>query len=260
MRDLARRLWEARRDGHTLSTAAATPPATLEEAYAVQAEIVRLSGHATRGFKVGSTSPEAQRALGTTEPGAGALLAPFVFESPAVVPVYSRHAPHVEGEIAFRLGRDLPARDAPYADREIADAVDAVALAVEIVGTRFEGGLAGKGRLLVTADGGVNIALVTGPWRRDWRDLDLPGLPVAMIVDGVTRGTGTGARALGSPFNVLRWLVERQSRLGRGLAAGEVVSTGTCTGLDPVAPGSRIVCESPAAGPVEITLVEAGSR
>ena len=48
----------------------------IEEAYATQEEIARLSGHAVRGFKVGSTSLEAQRILGTSEPGWGLILAP----------------------------------------------------------------------------------------------------------------------------------------------------------------------------------------
>jgi len=41
-------------------------PVNTEEAYAVQSQIVRLSGYEMRGFKVGSTSKEAQRLLGTS--------------------------------------------------------------------------------------------------------------------------------------------------------------------------------------------------
>ena len=67
-------------------------------------------------------------------------------------------------EDAFRLGADLPARDAVYDREEVCQAIDAVAGAIEVVGTRIEGGLAGKGRFLVTADSGANIALIVGPW------------------------------------------------------------------------------------------------
>ena len=72
--------------------------------------------------------------------------------------------PAIEGEFAFRLGRDLPPRKEEYSYDEVRDAIEAAAGAIEIVGTRIAGGLAGKGRFLVTADGGANIALVTGPW------------------------------------------------------------------------------------------------
>ena len=254
MRDLARRLWQARSTGGVVDPADVRQPQSLAEAYAIQHEIAALSGEASRGFKVGSTSPEAQRALGTDEPGAGLLLAPFVHQSPARIRIEPAHTPCVEGEFAFSLARDLPPCAGAYARDEVADAVAAVAGAIEVVGTRFSGGLAGKGRLLVTADCGVNIALAVGAWRADWRALDLEVHPVAMTINGVVRGTGTGARALGDPLNVLVWLANQQSAAGRGLKAGEIVSTGTCTGLDPVTPGDRAQADFGALGTVEISF------
>ena len=252
MTDLARRLWSARRCGGVVHPAACDHPKSSKEAYAVQHEIAALSGHACRGFKVGSTSVEAQRLLGTDEPGSGLLLAPYVHESPARISIEPAHTPAVEGEFAFKLGRDLPPRPAPYALDEIADAVAAVAGAIEVVGTRIAGGLAGKGRFLVTADCGANIALVAGPWRRVGNSLDLKSHRVAMRINGAARGTGTGDRALGDPMNVLLWLANQQSAEGRGLKSGEIVSTGTCTGIDPVQPGDRVQADFGDLGTVEI--------
>jgi len=234
---LARRLWEARRDGTVLAKAGLAVPQTPELAYAVQAEAIRLSGAATRGFKVGSTSAEAQAKLGTTEPGSAPLLAPSVHGSPARIALVAANDAALEAEIAFRLGRDLPPRSAPYDHAEVASAIDAVAGAIEVVGSRIAGGLGGIGRFLSTADFGVNVALVVGAWHAEWRALDLKALPVAMHIGGEPRGSGTGARALGDPMNVMVWLANQQSAMGRGLHKGEIVSTGTCTGLDPVRAG-----------------------
>jgi 2-keto-4-pentenoate hydratase len=128
--------------------------------------------------------------------------------------------PAVEGEFAFRLSKALPPRSEAYHRGEVASAIGAIAGAIEVVGTRFAGGLLGKGRLLTTADGGVNIALVLGPWFSDWRRWDVPRHAVSMTVNGEMKGQGTGARALGDPMNVLIWLANQQSRLGRGLDAG----------------------------------------
>lgn len=251
MNDLARQLWEARRDGRVLPRGSLAAPAGAEEAYAVQAEAVRLTGLATRGFKVGSTSVEAQKKLGTTEPGSAPLLAPYVHESPARVALVAGHNAELEGEIAFRLGRNLPPRDVPYTYAEVADAVDAVAGAIEVVGSRIGGGLADIGRFLSTADFGVNIALVVGRWTTDWRALDLKALPVTMTIDGQQCGHGTGARALGDPLAVMVWLANQQSARGRGLKAGEIVSTGTCTGLDAVRAGETARATFGALGVVE---------
>lgn len=252
--DLARRLWQARRSGGTVALDAVVPPKSLAEAYAIQREIAALSGAPSRGFKVGSTSVEAQRVLGTDEPGAGLLLAPFVHQSPARLAVAPAHTPAVEGEFAYLLGRDLPARAAPYTIEEVSDAVAAIAGAIEVVGTRLSGGLAGKGRLLVTADCGANIALVHGTWRHDLRSKDLKSHPVAMRINGTLRGNGTGERALGDPRYVLVWLANQQSAQGRGLKSGDIISTGTCTGLDAVQPGDRVDAEFGELGAVAIVF------
>jgi 2-keto-4-pentenoate hydratase len=237
-----------------LSRADLVEPTSADEAYAIQAEAVRMSGLPTRGFKVGSTSLEAQRKLGTTEPGSAPLLAPYVHESPARVAIASSHDAAVEGEIAFRLGRDLPPRTQHYTHDEVASAVDAVAGAIEVVGSRISGGLSGIGRFLSTADFGVNIALVVGPWTSAWRVLDLKALPVLMTIDGALRGRGTGARALGDPMAVMVWLANQQSARGRGLLAGEIVSTGTCTGLDAIHPGEVARAEFGGLEIVEVTF------
>ena len=254
MDDTARKLWQARVNGGVVASEDLTEPASMAEAYAVQAEIMRLSGDEIAGFKVGSTSKEAQRLLGTTEPGSCPVPRPYFHESPACVAVDPRHMPAVEGEFAFRLGRDLPARDDPYTREELVDAVDAVAGAIEVVGTRIAGGLAGKGRFLVTADSGANIGLVVGGWMTDWRDLDLPLHRAAMAVNGKPAGEGEGARALGDPMNVMLWLANQQSGWGRTLRAGQCVSTGTCTGLDPVEPGGRAVADFGPLGTVDVAF------
>lgn len=236
MNALAQELWDARRFGRTISAARDDLPKTKTEAYGVQEAVVELSGLPRCGYKVGSTSKEAQRLLVTDEPGAGVLLAPFVHESPAQIEIVPEQMPAVEGEFAFRIGHDLPWRADPYSMPEIAGAIDSIAGAIEVVGTRFSGGLNGKGRLLTTADCGVNIALVTGSWTT-FCEQDLREHGVTMTINDVAMGNGTGSRALGDPLNVLQWLVNFQSRSRVSLQAGEIVATGTCTGLDPVQNG-----------------------
>jgi len=254
MTTLAERLWQARVNGGVVDPVTVTEPASMDDAYAVQDEIMRRIGHPIAGFKVGSTSKEAQRVLGTTEPGACPIPLPYLHRSPARIAITPEHKPAIEGEFAFRLGRDLPPREAAYSRAEVADAVDAVAGAIEVVGSRIAGGLSGKGRFLVTADSGANIALVVGPWTMDWRPLDLPSHRVAVRINGTPAGEGDGGRALDDPMNVLIWLANRQSMLGRGLTKGLCVSTGTCTGLDPVRPGDRAVADFGSLGTVDISF------
>jgi len=174
--------------------------------------------------------------------------------TPAQLAIIPAQTPAVEGEFAFRMAVDLPPRTAAYTETEVAGAIAAMAGAIEVVGTRLAGGLAGKGRHLVTADGGANIALIVGTWMEAWRWLDRKAHGVVMRINGQTRGQGSGARALGDPMNVMVWLANQQSSLGRGLKAGDIVATGTCTGLDEVRPGDHVLADFGRLGRVELLL------
>jgi 2-keto-4-pentenoate hydratase len=250
---LARDLWRARRDGQTISTERDDLPRSLAQAYAVQRAVAALSGAAKVGWKIGSTSAAAQRLLGVDEPACAPLLAPFVHSSPARIRLGRGQQASVEGEFAFRFGTRLPPRAQPYEREEITRAIEAVCGAIEVVGTRFEGGLAGKGRYLTTADCGVNVALVLGSWVA-FDGEDLRDHPVAMRINGVTAGSGSGAAVLGDPLNALSWLANRLSRDGLALERGAVVATGTCTGLDPVRPGDAVRAEFGAFGAVALDI------
>jgi 2-keto-4-pentenoate hydratase len=78
MADLAKLLWQARNSGGVIQPGDVPHPKTITEAYAIQREIAALSGEPSRGFKVGSTSVEAQQLLGTDQPDSGLLLGPYV--------------------------------------------------------------------------------------------------------------------------------------------------------------------------------------
>ena len=257
MPELAQRLWEARCGGTLVEVAAKRALAGLDDAYRVQDEAVRASGHARAGWKIGSTSAEARRKLGTDRPGAGALLEPFCFEHGADVPVFAAHAPAVEGEFVFVMGEGLAPREAPFERAEVLAAVMGVAGGIEVVGSRFEGGLAGLGREGVTADFGANIAFVVGEVRPDWRDRDLRDAGVTLSVDGETLAEGTGALALGDPALVLLWLANHLRERGDGLRAGDCVTTGTCTGVVGIAPGARVMADFGPLGQVGFTAVPA---
>lgn len=252
--DLANQLWAARRDGGTVDLDAVTLPPSLDDGYAVQAAVDGACGAPVAAFKIGSSSKASQEKLGTDEPWFGAVAQPFMAASGAVVPSVA-HTLAVEGEFALRLSADLPARASDYEIADVRAAVDQVAGAIEVVGRRFEGGPEGGAMLpLLVADGGVNVALVVGKARAFTPDMDFRDHGVVMRINGAERGKGVGSMALGDPLNSLLWLVNGLSRRGRGLMAGQWVSTGTCTGIEAVAPGDRAQADFGDLGVVEVTL------
>ncbi len=137
------------------------------------------------------------------------------------------------------LAKDLPPREEAYSAREVEEAVAWVAPGFEIVGPRFSGGLPGAG-LLAIADGGVNIDFVLGPRHEAWQALDLTAHEAVLSINGQERARGhSGMLLFGDPVRAVAWLASQPSIAPRGIRAGDVVTTGTCTGITPLAPGDE---------------------
>ena len=253
--DLATALWRARTEGGAISRRAAEGLATVEAAYGIQREIVSLAARPRVGWKVGATSEVAQRLFDIEEPATAPMFGEYCFASPAEVAVFDGQDTSIECEFAFRFARDLPPRETAYGRDEVLDAVATVIPAIEIVGCRFEGGFNDLGAIRLVADMVANIGWLEGRERTDWRAFDLKGHPVRLIRDGEPVAEGVGANALGDPLTVLEWTANHLSALGDGIAAGEVVSTGTCTGVMPVAPGEAFVADFEQLGRVEVRFL-----
>lgn len=234
---LADSLAAARRGGRQIAPPPELP-ADAEESYAVGADVAALLGWDRRGWKIAATTAEMQRRLRASEPIRGPIYARFVTAAPATLDHAALLDPIVECEIVLRLDHPLPPRDAPWTAAEVEAAIGAAHGGIEVAECRYPmDALPPTPGIL--ADGAGNGRYVLGPAIPDWRARDLAALPVSLEVDGVIRRTGSGAEAMGHPFHVLLWLAEALRRRGEGLAAGDLVSTGTCTGMLRPAPGQR---------------------
>ena len=136
------------------------------------------------------------------------------------------------------LAHDLSPREAPWTVAEILAAVGTVHAGIEIAECRFP-----MGRLpplpAILADGSASGRYVFGGIISDWRQ-GLAGVAVELWVDGVRLRTGCGADVMGDPLLPLLWLAEERRRWGDGLKSGEMISTGSCTGMLPVRPGQSV--------------------
>ena len=88
----------------------------------------------------------------------------------------------------------------------------------------------------------------------DWRALDLAAHTVTGEVVGGVRRDGLGANVLGDPRTALTWLANELSALGLPLAAGVVVTTGTCLVPLEIQPGDRLAMDFGPLGRVEARL------
>lgn len=250
--DAVAALAAARREGRVIDRLPeACRPRSLTEGYEIQNAFRTAWPDTHAGWKIGATAPPTMAKFGVTEPMYGPFFARDVHASGAQPPAPSRHAMMLESEFAYRIGRDLPARDAPYTRDEIVDAIDAIIPAFEIVAPRFaQVPFDDVGS--VVADCMLNGAMVLGTPITDWRGIDVPGHKVRLTIDGAVKGEGTGSDALGDPRNVLDWVVDKLNVAGIGLKKGQILSTGTCTGMVPLKAGETAVADFGPLGTVEV--------
>lgn len=245
-RRIADLLVEARRTIVPLAPAGDLPaPESAEDAYAVQALVAETLG-SVGAWKTGAPSPVA-------EPGMAPILGHLIHSSPAVLPAAGFNRLGVEVEIAYRLGRDLPARPEPYTREEVAAAIDAVMPAIEVVDTRLADPLI-EDPFWKLADFQLNGGLVLGTPRSDWQAIDPPSQPVRLTIDGATVVEGRGGNTAGDLMRLMVWLAKNAGRRFGGLRRGQIITTGSLTGLRWVEPGAEIVGVLDGLGEVSVSF------
>ena len=178
------------------------------------------------GYKIAYINPAVQKQLGIPSPMFGRLFEGRVFASPARLAASRFNFILVETEFAFRMARPLPTRARPYLLDEVVAAVGAAIPAFELADTRYLDWRK-VAALDAVADNALGSHWVGGAECADFRGLDLAALEVVTSVNGREATRGRGAN-VGSPLVALAWLANELARMGRGLEAGDRITTGCC--------------------------------
>jgi 2-keto-4-pentenoate hydratase len=226
-------------------------PLSLEDAYSIQEVFARECGMAVAGYKIGCASKESQALVGATGPFAARIFAPTRFDSPAEISARDFFVVGIEAEFGFTMRDGLAARRAPYERAEVARAVASVSPVIELCDTRLANWKASRIEEII-ADNGFHGGLVVGAAVAGWESMDLAGHEVALSIGGVVRGKGASAGSLGDPLDGLVWIANELSRRGYSLGAGDIVATGTWTGLHFVREPAAVVADFGSLGRVEV--------
>jgi 2-keto-4-pentenoate hydratase len=229
-------------------------PGDLAEAYAIQAELARISGQAVRGWKIAATSLAGQAHIGVNGPLAGRLLSSRVLAGGADISLGGNLMRVAEAEFTFRFGQSLPNRAEPYSLEEVMDAVESLHCAIEIPDSRYHD-FARVGAPQLIADNACACWFLLGEaTSADWRKLDLAQHKLYAYLNGAHAASGIGANALGDPRVALTWLANELNAFAYGLKAGEIVTTGTCITPVPIAPGNHLRVDFGLLGEIDVTF------
>jgi 2-keto-4-pentenoate hydratase len=237
-------LLAARRTGHRLAALSGEAcPRTVADAYAIQDVVVSRLG-AIGGWKVGAKSA-------SSEPTCAPLPVSLILRSPQRFAAGQFAHNGVEAELAFTLSRDLPARSQPYCVADVEAAIATVHPAIEIVDSRFVD-LDAVDPLSLLADFQSNGALVVG----NGVALPHPFLSstqqVTLDIDGVRVVESRGSNPAGDVLCLLGWLANHAAARNGGLRRGEIVTTGSWSGIRFVAPGTRVEAAFAGIGGVDV--------
>jgi 2-keto-4-pentenoate hydratase len=229
-------LWTAWSSGERIAALPAdVRPRDTAEGAAAQ---LALGAHAgpSYGWKIAATTTAGQAHIGVTDPLPGLLFERFRHEPGDELTSDDMHMRVVEAEFAYRIGSDVAPDAGPD---DIIAAVDGLHLAVEVPDSRFTRyETVGAPQLL--ADCACAGRFVLGPEVPGWSELDLSTWATAVWINGAQAATGSGGNVMGDPRTALAWVADDLRRYGRGLRAGEIVTTGTTTVPVPVGPGDEV--------------------
>ena len=197
-------------------------------AYAVQeryAAMRRKAGARVVGRKIGCTSKVIQELFKIETPDFGHLFDDMQRRDNAAIDLTRLIEPMVEPEIAFRLAAELRGPGVTAAD--VLRATGTVMPALEIIDSRIRHwGIAFEDTV---ADNGSSALFVLGVEQEPDAGFDFAAESVSFRRDGVEVDADQAAAVLGNPLNSVAWLANAIAEFDRGLAAGEIVLSGSIT-------------------------------
>lgn len=214
-------------------------PGDRAEGYAIQFELIRLSGQSVAGWKIAAMSLAGQRHINVDGPLAGPLLADRLVAAGSTIDLRGNQMRLAEAEFAFRMAAPLPPRGSAYTVDEVRSATASLHPAIEFPDSRYEDVTAVGAPQLIADAACAWWATAGEPATIDWRDIDLDAHAVAVFKDGRLFAEGRGVN-VGGPLRALTWIANELAGYGGGLRAGDLVITGTCVEPVPIAPGERL--------------------
>jgi 2-keto-4-pentenoate hydratase len=256
--DVAHAFVTARRHARRLAAYPGTPPATMEEAYAIQERAIALDGRAIAGWKVGRIPPSHVAQMGSDRLAGPIFADSVVWADPAqgaAMPVFAQGFAALEAEFMLHLAPGFTG-PVPQDDAATLAVLDDARIGIEIASSPYPG-INGDGPAVTASDFGNNYGLLLGPTIAAWRDTDLCAIPLSVSIDGVTVGEATAATMLDGPLGAVRFLLANLAARGIDASGGLWISTGAVTGVHEIAVGQGALASFGAHGSLRVHITAA---
>lgn len=243
---VSEKLAEARRTGKKVAPLSDDlRPQSEAEAAAIREAVMRLRGSRHGGWKVSLSH--------AGELIASPILKDSIFTSPARIEWRQNASLGLETELAFRFKRAFPDIGEVVTVQSTLEAIDVVMPAFELLDSRYEKGF-GSPRLDLLADHLGNFGIVLGNHIPDWRTRNLGALTLSLALLAPAAETIKGAHPLGDPMAPLLALAKHLANEGSAIASGDLVITGSWTGVRHLTIGSSAMVTVEAQTALQLTI------
>jgi len=210
-----------------LQLSKAWPDITIEDAYAIQSEVVKhkvANGAKVIGHKIGLTSKAMQQSSQIDEPDYGHLFDYMMLNDGAKVAHANYCVPRAEVEFAFVLGKPLKGPGVGLLD--VLRATEYVIPSIEIIDARVEN----PRKIFDTvADNAAAAGIVTGGRPVGPTEIDFRWAGGMMYRNSEIEETGLAAGVLGHPAMGIAWLANKVGKFGVTLEPGHLMLSGSFT-------------------------------
>jgi len=233
LNEISDKLVAARRSSTGLPEFPGVLPQTLENVYKIQDLSISKWDDKIVGWKIGGITPDLQERLQAVR-----LCGP-VFEKSVkyakdnehlLMPVFKDGYSAFEVEYVMELGdtSHLPATG--LTEEQIRSVVTRVFIGFEMASSPIQD-VNKIGSMAVISDFGINEGIVVGPEVKNWKEVDLFGVDVSIVIDGKTFGPTKPNSGFVGAYGAVKFLIEHMKANGKDLPAGSYASTGAITGV-----------------------------
>jgi 2-oxo-3-hexenedioate decarboxylase len=209
-------------------------------AYQIQAQGIALresSGEKRVGLKMGLTSEGKRKQMNLDSPLYGELTDKMQIQNGGEFSISGLIHPKIEPEVAFLISQPL---SGVVTREQVLEACTGVAAALEILDSRYD-----QFKYFsmedVIADNSSSSHFVVGPWRKDFRELNLLNLELKMFVNGKLEQSGLSKEISNDPVQSVIQLCELLHSQGRSLPANSVVLAGAATAAVPLSDQDEVL-------------------
>lgn len=217
------------------------PGISIDDAYYISLQMlerrIKDDGETVIGKKIGVTSKVVQDMLGVPQPDFGFLTSKMLYQDGAEITIAGNLIqPRAEGEIAFKLKKDLVGPG--VTEEDVLSATEYVTPCFEIVDSRIEDW---KIKIEDTvADNASCGVFVLGSDKIDPKDIDLCAVEMTVYKNDKYLSEGLGSAVLGNPLTAVAWLANTLSSYDIPLRSGEIILSGSLVPLESVRAGDKM--------------------